>query len=57
MPLPGNAEIRELHERYAPHRAAFDLVYTHCEIVCRIAEQLAVALPAGSRCGRLALPE
>jgi uncharacterized protein len=35
-------EIRTLHERLAPTPAAFDLVYTHCEIVARIAEQLMV---------------
>jgi uncharacterized protein len=32
--------FRELHEKYAPNRAAFDLVYTHCEIVWRLASQL-----------------
>ncbi|MFI9235324.1 HD domain-containing protein [Streptomyces sp. NPDC053079] len=40
MTLPTVAEIRVLHEKYAPSQQAFDLVYTHCEIVCRIAEQL-----------------
>lgn len=39
MDLPTAQEIRALHETYAPTREAFDLVYTHCEIVCRIAEQ------------------
>jgi uncharacterized protein len=38
--IPSDREIRALHERFAPNRAAFDLVHTHCEIVCRIAEQL-----------------
>ncbi|MFE7662322.1 HDIG domain-containing metalloprotein [Streptomyces celluloflavus] len=38
--LPTTQEIRALHEKYAPTRAALDLVYTHCEIVSRIAEQL-----------------
>jgi uncharacterized protein len=38
--LPTAREIRALHEKYAPTRAALDLVYTHCEIVCGIAEQL-----------------
>ncbi|AJZ84477.1 MULTISPECIES: HD domain-containing protein [Streptomyces] len=33
-------EVRALHEKYAPTREALDLVYTHCEIVCHIAEQL-----------------
>ncbi|MDR7275317.1 HD domain-containing protein [Catenuloplanes atrovinosus] len=40
MIIPSDRRIRDLHERYAPHQAAFDLVYTHCEIVCAIAEQL-----------------
>lgn len=33
-------EIRALHEKYAPSPEAFELVYTHCVIVCDIAEQL-----------------
>lgn len=40
MRVPAEKEIRALHEKYAPTRQAFELVYTHCEIVCRIAEQL-----------------
>src|SRR5690625_3660954 len=40
MVIPSDEEIRALHERYAPTRKAFDLVLTHCEIVCAIAEQL-----------------
>jgi uncharacterized protein len=40
MLIPTDEEIRALHERHAPTRAAFDLVYTHCEIVCGIAEQV-----------------
>ena len=40
MPIPADRQIRALHEKYAPTREAFDLVYTHCEIVCGIAEQL-----------------
>jgi uncharacterized protein len=40
--VPGRDEIRALHERLAPTPAAFDLVYTHCEIVARIAGQLVV---------------
>ncbi|PSK98997.1 uncharacterized protein CLV63_104221 [Murinocardiopsis flavida] len=39
MQLPTDPEIRALHARHAPTPAAFDLVYTHCAIVCRIAEQ------------------
>jgi uncharacterized protein len=38
--IPGDQEIRALHEKHAPSRAAFGLVYTHCVIVCGIAEQL-----------------
>ncbi|MEV5750900.1 HD domain-containing protein [Actinoallomurus sp. NPDC052308] len=40
MIIPTDEEIRALHERHAPTEAAFELVYTHCEIVCGIAEQL-----------------
>jgi uncharacterized protein len=39
--IPGDREIRALHEKYAPSRAAFDVVYPHCVIVCGIAVQLA----------------
>jgi uncharacterized protein len=38
--IPGVDEIRALHEEQAPTREAFDLVYTHCRIVCDVAEQL-----------------
>ncbi|MER7276232.1 HD domain-containing protein [Dactylosporangium sp. NPDC000244] len=41
MRIPDDAEIRALHERLAPTPQAFALVYTHCEIVARIASQLA----------------
>jgi uncharacterized protein len=40
MRVPGDQEIRALHEKHAPAPAALDLVYTHCLIVCGIAEQL-----------------
>ncbi|MBO2465945.1 HD domain-containing protein [Actinomadura violacea] len=40
MRVPGDGEIRALHERLAASREAFELVWTHCVIVCRIAEQL-----------------
>lgn len=40
MLIPTDKEIRTLHEEYAPTRDAFDLIYTHCEIVCEVAEQL-----------------
>jgi uncharacterized protein len=37
---PTNEEIRALHERFAPTSEAFELVYTHCQIVAAVAEQL-----------------
>jgi uncharacterized protein len=40
MLTPGDKEILALHEKHAPSQEAFDLVYTHCVIVCGIAEQL-----------------
>ncbi|MFF5212996.1 HD domain-containing protein [Streptosporangium sp. NPDC000396] len=40
MRIPTDREIRALHAKYAPTQEAFDLVHTHCEIVCGIAEQL-----------------
>jgi uncharacterized protein len=40
MTIPTDRQIRALHQRYAPTTEAFDLVYTHCEIVCAVAEQL-----------------
>ncbi|MFD3455061.1 HD domain-containing protein [Streptomyces sp. NPDC058691] len=40
MPIPSPAEIRALHEKHAPSAEAFALVFTHCEIVWSIAEQL-----------------
>ncbi|TYK47724.1 HD domain-containing protein [Actinomadura decatromicini] len=40
MWIPGDGEVQALHERYAPSPQAFDLVWTHCVIVCRIAEQV-----------------
>jgi uncharacterized protein len=45
--IPADEEIRALHERFAPSPEAFDLVYTHCEIVCRIAGQLLAANDRG----------
>ena len=38
--IPTDEEIRALHEKYAPTPDAFELVYTHCEIVRRVAGQL-----------------
>ncbi|MCA6091371.1 HD domain-containing protein [Streptomyces sp. SCA3-4] len=43
MMLPTVDDIRALHEKYAPTRELLDLVYTHCEIVWRVAEQLLAA--------------
>ncbi|MDW6063009.1 HD domain-containing protein [Streptomyces sp. FXJ1.4098] len=43
MILPTVDDIRALHEKYAPTREAFHLVYTHCEIVWKVAEQLLAA--------------
>ena len=40
MRIPGDHEIRALHERFAPSEAAFASVWTHSLIVCRIAEQV-----------------
>ncbi|WP_245673846.1 HD domain-containing protein [Actinoplanes rectilineatus] len=39
--VSSDQQIRELHEQAAPSAEAFDLVWTHCRIVCRIAEQVA----------------
>jgi uncharacterized protein len=38
--IPTDAAIRALHEKHAPSAEARDSVYTHCVIVCGIAEQL-----------------
>ncbi|TDD76801.1 HD domain-containing protein [Actinomadura darangshiensis] len=40
MEIPGDGEIRALHEKYAPGSEAFEVVWTHCVIVCEIAEQI-----------------
>ena len=42
MRIPSDEEILGLHEKHAPTSGAFDLVYTHCVIVCGIAEQLQI---------------
>jgi uncharacterized protein len=47
MPIPTDREILALHKRNAPTARALDEVYTHCEIVCRIAEQLLAQPGAG----------
>lgn len=38
--LPSYAEIISLHKKYAPSDAAYKLVFTHCQIVSEIAQQL-----------------
>ncbi|MFJ8582591.1 HD domain-containing protein [Micromonospora sp. NPDC093277] len=40
MVIPTDEQIRALHERCASTEEAFELVYTHCQIVCAVAEQL-----------------
>ena len=40
---PTDDEILALHQRHAPTPEAFDLVYTHCVIVCGIASLIALA--------------
>jgi uncharacterized protein len=40
MRVPTDEEILALHEKHAPTAEALDTVYTHCLIVCGIAEQL-----------------
>jgi uncharacterized protein len=40
MRIPTDEEILGLHEKHAPTADALDVVYTHCLIVCGIAEQL-----------------
>lgn len=40
MRVPTDREILALHEKHAPTAEARDSVYTHCVIVCGIAEQL-----------------
>lgn len=40
MRIPTDEEIRALHEKYAPTRRTFDLIYTHSNIVCALAEQV-----------------
>jgi uncharacterized protein len=42
MQIPTDREIRALHERFAPSPATFELVWTHCRIVCELAEELFV---------------
>lgn len=39
--IPSPADVEALHRKYAPTNEAFDLVFTHCQIVAEIADQLA----------------
>jgi uncharacterized protein len=48
MRIPTDEEILALYEKHAPTAKALDLVYTHCVIVCGIAEQLHSRLNPGS---------
>ena len=38
--LPTYKEIEALHGKYAPSDAVFNLIFTHCQIVWEVAEQL-----------------
>jgi uncharacterized protein len=49
--IPDEAAIRALHERHAPTPEALDQVYTHCRIVCDIAEQLHASSGLGADVG------
>src|ERR1700761_839911 len=40
MRIPTDDDVLRLHKKYAPTPDAFDLVYTHCQIICGIARQL-----------------
>ena len=46
MLIPTDEQIRALHERHAPTQEAFDRVFTHCRVVCAVAEQLLDQVPA-----------
>ncbi|MFF9066111.1 HDIG domain-containing metalloprotein [Streptomyces sp. NPDC014891] len=39
MDIPSFDEIRAMHLKHSPHAEAFELVFTHCEIVWKVAEQ------------------
>ncbi len=36
--IPSDETIEQQHKKYAPNPHVFNLVYTHCKIVCEIAE-------------------
>ena len=43
MNMPTNKEVEVLHKKYAPTPEVLELVYTHCNIVNDIAQQLIAA--------------
>jgi uncharacterized protein len=48
MRVPTDEAILALHEKFAPTPEALEVVYTHCVIVCGIAEQLHARAGLGS---------
>ena len=40
MSLPTFQEIESLHKKYAPSDKVFNLIFTHCQIIADVAEQL-----------------
>jgi len=38
--IPGEKEVKALHEKYAPNTDAYDRIFTHCLIVWDIAKQI-----------------
>lgn len=48
MRIPTDSEIRRLHAKHAPTADALDLVYTHCEIVGALTEQLHARAGSGT---------
>jgi uncharacterized protein len=38
--IPTLKEIEALHQKYAPHQEAYESVYTHCQIVAAIADDV-----------------
>ncbi|MFC9399258.1 HDIG domain-containing metalloprotein [Streptomyces sp. NPDC057027] len=40
MDIPSVDEIRAMHLKHSPNAEVFDLVFTHCEIVWKVAEQI-----------------
>lgn len=42
---PNLDQIKAIHQKHAPSSKVFDLVFTHCQIVLEIAEQLLTSKP------------